>query len=228
MQPLGAGGYGIVFSHGPGKALKLLYDVETGKALRQEAEIQELAWKALAGSSIRVPKVLAIDARPLLVAGTWYLCGIEMEQVPVLPEFGEPIHMLLGYDGDDLDTSWGRSTAAPPGPNNPSRGFFAGPELLEALWAEEGVNLTIESVARTMGATLRALLAAGIIPNDLEWIYGGKGRIYLLDFGLCRKGHKTPEALLQAKGSEGLAGDIYLPGSRSRGAKEFLEGFLQS
>jgi hypothetical protein len=224
-QPLGAGGYGIVFPTGPRTALKLLYDVEACEALRHEAILQQAATLALEGSPVHVPAVLSVSTDPIQVAGKWYLCGLEQERIPVLPEFGEPVHMLLGYDGDDIDTSWGRQTSRPVGPNNPSRGFFAGPEMLEAIWADEGINMKIEGVAYAMGLATKKLLAAGIIPNDLEWIYGGAGRIYLIDFGLCRFGHLTPEEYLARTGSESPAADIYLP-QKSRGVREFLQGLL--
>ena len=230
-----------MFPIGARTALKLLYDVEACEALRHEANLQQAAAVALEGSPVHVPAILSATTEPLQVAGKWYLCGLEMERIPVLPEFGEPVHMLLGYDGDDIDTSWGRQTARPVGPNNPSRGFFAGPEMLEAIWADErassakshaapsyageGITMKIEDVAYAMGLATKKLLTAGIIPNDLEWIYGGAGQIYLIDFGLCRFGHLTPEEYLARTGSESVTADIYLP-QKGRGVREFLQGLL--
>lgn len=219
---LGAGGYGIVFSSGR-KAVKLLYDLEACKALYKEAKIQERARELLQGI-VYVPRIYSYMNHSVRVKNMKYLCGIEMERIPILEEFGEPLHMLLGYDGDDVNQSWGRSSAKPVGPDNPSRGFFAGPDLLEEILAEDG--LTLEGVAYTMGITLRTLLDGGILPNDLEFIYGGAGRIYLVDFGLCEFGHADPVEFLKREGSSGIRGDIYIPQEGDRGYTEFLEGFL--
>lgn len=210
-----------MFPSGPTTALKLLYDLEACEALRHEAKLQQAAANALKGFPVHVPNILSTITEPLQVAEKWYLCGIEMERIPIIPEFGEPIHMLLGYDGDDIDTSWGRHTSQPVGPNNPSRGFFAGQEMLEAIWKNERIALTIEDVSYTMGTATKKLLAAGIIPTDLEWIYGGAGRIYLIDFGLCRFGHLTSREYLERPNLH--ATDMYLP-HNGRGVRDFLEG----
>ncbi len=220
---LGAGGYGIVFSSGR-KAVKLLYDLGACKGLYREAKLQEWA-RGLLDGIVQVPQIYSYMNHSVLVKGTQYLCGIEMERIPVLPDFGEPLHMLLGFsDPDEANRSWGRSTAKPVGPDNPSRGFFASPEFLEEILEADG--LTLEGVARTMGIALRALIDGGILPNDLEWIYGGSGRIYLIDFGLCEFGTAEPDDFLNRQGSSGLRGDIYIPQKGDRGYREFLEGFL--
>jgi hypothetical protein len=220
---LGAGGYGIVFSSGR-KAVKLLYDLDACKDLYREAKLQERARELLEGI-VRVPQIYSYMNHSVLVKGTQYLCGIEMERIPVLPEFDEPLHMLLGFsDPDEVNRSWGRSIAKPVGPENPSRGFFAGLDLLEEILEADG--LTLEGVAATMGIALCTLLDGGILPNDLEWIYGGSRRIYLIDFGLCEFGTAEPEEFLNRQGSSGLRGDIYIPQKEDRGYREFLEGFL--
>lgn len=220
---LGAGGYGIVYTSGH-NAVKLLYDLNSEDALKTEVEIQKRAREILTGI-VSVPEIFSSQAQPTFVDGYQFLCGIEMERIPLLEEFGEPLHMLLGYAGDDINQSWGRSYAKDVGPENPSRGFFAGPDLLEEILAEDG--LTLEGVAYTMGVTLRTLLDGGILPNDLEFIYGGAGRIYLVDFGLCEFGHADPEEFLKRQGSSGLHGDIYIPHRGCKGYTEFLEGFLR-
>lgn len=221
-QILGAGGYGIVFSSGH-KAIKLLYDLDACKGLYREAKLQERARELLKGI-VRVPAVYSYMNQAIQVKGGSFLCGIEMERVPILPEIGEPLHMLLGYsDSDEVNRSWGRSVALPVGPENPSRGFFAGPDFLKEILEEDG--LTLEGVGGMMGIALRTLLDRGIIPNDLEWIYGGSGRIYLIDFGLCEFGRVSAEEFLNQQGSSGLRGDIYIPQKGDRGYREFLEGF---
>ncbi len=223
-QPiLGAGGYGIVYTSGR-NAVKLFYDLECEKAIQNEAEIQKRAREILEGR-IFVPEIFSIQNFTVSLYGVQYLCGLEMERIPVLPEIGEPLHMLLGFsDPDEVNRSWGRATASNITPQNPSRGFFAGPEFLEEILEADG--LTLEEVARTMGIALRALIDGGILPNDLEWIYGGSGRIYLIDFGLCEFGTTQPEEFLNQQGSSGLRGDIYIPQKGDRGYREFMEGFL--
>jgi hypothetical protein len=221
---LGAGGYGIVLTTGR-RAIKLLYDLDACRDLYREAQIQEKARRILEGI-VRVPKVYSYMSYPIQVKNTHYLCGIEMERIPVLEEFGEPLHILLGYSGGDINTSWGRSSATEISPENPSRGFFAGPDILEEIFADDGI--TLEGVALTMGVALRALLDGGILPNDLEFIYGGDGKIYLADFGLCEFGKADPEEFLNRQSSSGLRGDIYIPHKGNRGYEEFMEGFLKA
>lgn len=217
---LGAGGYGIVVSSGR-KAVKLLYDLDACKSLYKEAKLQERARELLEGI-VHVPRIYSYMSHPIVVKEVQYLCGIEMERIPVFPEIGEPLHMLLGYsDPDDINMSWGRTTSKSIGPENPSRGFFAGADLLEEILEADGLSL--EWVARTMGIALRKLLDGGILPNDLEWIYGGKGNIYLIDFGLCAFGKMDPSEFLN---SSWMHRDIYFPQERDRGYTEFLEGFL--
>ncbi len=219
---LGAGGYGIVYTSGR-NAVKLLYNLNDEWALNKEVELQRRAREILTGI-LFVPEILSNRARVIIVEEKQYLCGIEMERIPILEEFGEPLHILLGYSGDDVNQSWGRSSAKPVGPDNPSRGFFAGADLLEEILTEDG--LTLEGVAYTMGVTLRRLLDGGILPNDLEFIYGGAGQIYLVDFGLCEFGRDDPVEFLRREGSSGIRGDIYVPQEGDRGYREFLEGFL--
>lgn len=221
---LGAGGYGVVFSSGH-KAIKLLYDLDSCKDLYREAQIQEKAREILKGV-VQVPRVYSYMSHPIQVKNVQYLCGIEMERVPVLEGFEGPLHILLGYHGDEINTYWGKATAVPVGPQNPSRGFFAGPEFLEEIFADGGI--TLEGVAWKMGVALRALLDWGILPNDLEFIYGGDGKIYLIDFGLCEFGKADPEDFLNRRGSWGLRSDIYIPHRGDRGYEEFMNGFLQS
>lgn len=217
---LGAGGYGIIFSSDR-KAVKLLYDLNACRGLYREAKLQERARELLDGI-VRVPRIYSYMDHSILVNETPYLCGIEMERIPILSEFGEPLHMLLGYnDPDDINKSWGRATEVPIGSDNPSRGFFAGPDLVEEIL--EADELTLEGLARIMGTALRKLLDGGILPNDLEWIYGGGGRIYLVDFGLCKFGSMNPVEFLN---SSWVRRDIYIPHEGDRGHIEFLEGFL--
>lgn len=233
---LGAGGYGIVYRSGR-NAVKLFYDLDCARAIEKEAAIQKRAREILDGI-LFVPEIYSVQAQPVAIEGRHYLCGIEMERIPILEKFGEPLHTLLGYHGEDINISWGKTTALPVGPGNPSRGFFAGPDLLEKILEDESClhkaetqvsdGITLECVAYTMGRALRGLLDGGILPIDLEFIYGGGGRLYLIDFGLCEFGRADPEEFLERQGSSGLRGDIYVPHEGDRGYREFLEGFLRT
>jgi hypothetical protein len=223
---LGIGGYGIVFQH-HSTAIKLLHELDKCTELLHEAKIQKKARRSLK-SIVKVPAIRDFSTYPVRFKETLYLCGIAMEAVPVLPEFNEQIHMIFGLeDTSNLDESWGQTTSLPVTDTNPSRGFFASPELLEDLWKERNSKWTIDLACFTMGSALRTLLDAGILPDDVEWIYGNDDEIWLLDFGLCTFGSMNPFKYLHAKGLTGLASDIYVPHTGQRGYESFLEGFTR-
>ena len=200
---LGAGNFGIVLRDPelPTNAIKLYYDLWDTQAIKQEAELQTAAQKALTGIA-HVPKVYTVLAQPTLFQGNQYLKGIIMDRVPFPDGFNFAVHMLLGYDQYDIDTEWGRDMKRPVGPDNPTRGFHAGPSMLEAIWEDEGVDMTIEKLAFTMGKGTAALLDAGILPLDIEWMYGGNGLIYLIDFGLAEFRHVDKNVYLLGRSSE--------------------------
>ena len=225
---LGVGGFGIALSHVPNNAVKLLYDVDQCKALIEEAQLQIAAKKLLdaKGIPVRVPRISAVLTEPVVWKGTPYLCGIAMERVQPPHGFTDPVHIILGEDDSDLNQHWGKTISKPVGPNNPSRGFFASGDFLEDLWESEGRLHTVESVAYTMGVALRALVDGGIVPVDLEWIYGGDGNIHLIDFGLCRFGRVDPTTFFYKKGREGPASEIYNPHEGDYGWPEFVEGYF--
>ena len=222
---LGVGGYGIALSHKPTNAIKLLYNVDECKALREEARIQ-IAARKLLQDIIHVPRITDYFTEPITWKGVQYLCGITMERIYPAIGFNEPVHMLLGYDEDDVNQSWGKVIGKPVGSDNPSRGFFASSDFMEAIWEDDNSPLTLQQVAFTMGKALRTLIDGGIVPNDLEWIYGGDKQIHLVDFGLCRFGVVDLEQFFFQKGSEGLASEIYLPKPGFVGYPEYYYGFF--
>jgi hypothetical protein len=222
---LGAGGYGLVLRAST-RALKIFYDTEAVSDVQEEAKIQRHARHLLEGV-VSVPEIYTVRGSQISWRGQRYLNGIQMAAVPLVEGFTEQIHILLGYAGPDIDTSWGRNTCLPIGPDNPTRGLFAGPAEMEAIWADVSeTKISLSAVAWKMGWATRRLLGAGILPIDLEWIYGGDGQLWLIDFGLCRYGCVAdPDEFLYREGSEGLATDIYIPqvGSEHRGS--FLLGW---
>lgn len=222
---LGIGGYGIVFQD-RNTAIKLLHETDKCQELIHEAKIQQKVRKALKNTAIKVPCLLDYSTYPVDYKNKIYLCGIAMDAVPLVKEFDEQVHIVLGQkDTSDLDESWGQSIGQHVNAKNPTRGFFASPDFLEELWKERESKWTIESVAFTMGHGLRLLLDAGIMPDDVEWIYGGDDELWLLDFGHCWEGTIKPLDYLNKKGLTGLASDIYVPHEGQRGYPEFLEGF---
>ncbi len=225
-QILGAGGYGIALKTRT-HAIKLFYDTAACAALKEEARIQRTAERLLLGI-IKVPHIEAVSSRPFTWKGVQYLCGIAMKAVKAPPEFGgHQLHLLLGYDGSDIDTVWYKDSSKPAGPDNPPRGFFTGPETMEDYWESVGSKWTIESAAYTMGLALGTLIVGGIVPNDLEFVYSkADDELWLIDFGLCRFGQVEPRAFLQARGTEGLASELYIPQEGYRGRAEFLTGFF--
>lgn len=225
---LGAGNFGIVVCDPelPTNAIKLYYDLWDTQAVTREAELQKAALTALAGIAC-VPAVRAVRSEQIHYQGNQYLKGIIMDRVPFPDGFNCAVHMLLGYDQYDIDTEWGRDMKRPVGPDNPTRGFHAGPAMLEAIWEDEGVDMTIEKLAFTMGKVTAALLDAGILPLDIEWMYGGNGLLYVIDFGLAEFRHVDKNNYLFGRSSESLSANYYVPKHGMRGWEEFLRGFTQ-
>lgn len=226
---LGAGHFGLIVGNPrhPTSIMKLLYDTRACAALLLEAALQRAARMALSGIA-EVPRVHHVFSHPAEFQGAQYLCGITMDRVPVPEGFTSLVHMLLGYASYDIDMEWGRDLARPVSPDNPTRGFHAGPDMLEAIWSDEGdaaAGLTIESVAYCMGRGTAAMLAAGIVPLDVEWIYGGNGRIFVVDFGLCEFRRVDPREFLLGRSSQTLGVNYYVPKPGMRGYTEFVQGY---
>ncbi len=222
---LGAGSFGLVASN-PHLTLKLFYDLNDCKAIRKEARLQETARKLLEGI-VCVPRIHEILTYTTTFRDKRYLCGLVMDRVPLVNTFSSALHMLLGYKHDDIDIEWSRDNVNPPSEENPTRGFHASPEMMEAVWEDEGrTDISIDSVAYTMGKAMRALIRGGILPYDLEWIYGGDGKVYLIDFGMCEFGNKDPLEYLEHEGSWGLGSDYYIPHKGDKGYKAFMLGYL--
>ncbi len=222
---IGAGGYGLIIEK-YNYVLKLLYDTEACRLLQNEATIQERAFQALQGI-INVPRIISYKWTPKTFRGQSYLCGIAMERAYGLPEYDDQlIHMMLG-SVEGLAEYQGRSTSEPVGPTNPSRGFFASTDTLLNIWDDNDSEWTIDNVAYIMGRTYRALINAGIVPIDLEFVYGSDDKIYCLDFGLCTFGSVSDLAgFLTAKGRIGLGSEPYIPGPGMQGRDAFLQGYF--
>lgn len=69
------------------------------------------------------------------------------------------------------------------------------------------------------------MLAAGIVPLDVEWIYGGNGRIFVVDFGLCEFRRVDPREFLLGRSSQTLGVNYYVPKPGMRGYMEFVQGY---
>jgi hypothetical protein len=220
---VGSGNFGLVITN-KSSVIKLMYDINSCEDLFREAQIQEKAYHLLK-DIVYVPKVENVFSYITDYKNRNYLCGIQMEKVPIIEPYRALMHMPLGYKQYDLDTRWSKDYRNPVSESNPVRGYYASNETLEEEWEEEGVDLTIEKVAFTMGKALRKLIDNGIIPMDLEWIYGGEGKIYLIDFGLCEFGRIDPDTFLNSKSSRSLYVDYYVPHKGHRGYDEFLLGY---
>lgn len=224
VNVLGAGTYGLVASNDQ-TTVKLFYDLQNCKAVMKEARIQEAARKLLQGI-VKVPKVHEVLSYTTVFRNKPYLCGLVMDRVPIVEGMPSATHILLGYTQDDIDTEWPRDYRNRITEDNPTRGFHAGPEMMEAIWTDEGrTDISIESVAYTMGKALATLIRGGIVPYDMEWIYGGDGHVYLIDFGLCDFGQVDPDRYLASVGSWGLGGDYYIPHKKHRGYEAFMDGY---
>jgi hypothetical protein len=222
---VGAGGYGIVLKYG-NDAIKLLLDVDAYEGLAREIQIHRDVYRILLESCVRVPRITFFQTRNIVYRDRVYLCGIGMEYLKPPLDFEEQVHCCLGYTGNDIDSSWGQASSSPVSSENPTRGFFASPETLEYIWREERSSMTIELLAYQMGVAVSSLLANGILPNDVEWVWSD-GRLCILDFGLCEYKSMNPVAYLESHGLRGLADDIYVPKSGQRGFSDFLRGFFE-
>jgi hypothetical protein len=149
-----------------------------------------------------------------------------MERIPTIPEMNEQVHMLFGYSDDTINTSWGKQMSQPVSETNPSRGFFAGTDMIQAILDDEGRPTTIDRLCYTIGRTLRTLIEGGIVPIDLEFIYAGNGMIALLDFGLCRFGNVDPESYFTQSEKEGLASELYVPKKGLIGYEAYYNGYF--
>ena len=229
---LGAGGYGLVVNPNPKKTkevFKLFFDLDACKKVADEASIQQKAhtiFKRLV-PEVGIPSITYHTNQILSYNGKNYLCGIGMEYLPPPTKqgFDETVHMLLGYHNDDIDSSWGQLQSIPVSPTNPTRGFFASPDMMEMIWADDGSELTIDRVAALMGKSYRVLLENGIIPIDVEWVYS-QGKPWIIDFGLCELRTIQPIDFLRANGSSGLGSDFYVPHEGDRGYESFMKEFL--
>ncbi len=223
----GAGGYGVaLYRPESNDILKLLYDPEACSQLVHEANIQQDIYRILHHTcpEVRVPRITQFTSQPIAYKKSPYLCGLGMEYLPPPLDFTESVHLILGYDGGDLDTSWGRTQSQLVSATNPTRGFFASPESLEWIWAQEESQMTIGQLAYSMGKANRILLDHHILPIDIEWIWSN-GMPCMIDFGLCERGTISPESFLGKKGVRGLADDLYIPHKGDRGYAEFMMGF---
>ena len=219
----GAGGYGIcILTPSKKEIIKLFYDTAACSSLKKEAIIQNKINKILGGL---VPKITFYSNKPFIFENTTYLCGIGMKYFPPPLDFDETVHILLGYRGDDIDTSWGRKMSESISEKNPTRGFFASPETMEQIWLKEGSEMTVEKMAAIMGKIIRTLLENKIIPIDIEWIWS-KGKPRIIDFGLCEEGNIDPYTFLELGGSRGLSTDLYVPHKGDRGYEEFVDAYL--
>lgn len=226
MRILGAGGYGLVVESSPARATKLFYEANKD-AVIDEYEYLTMAYDILHDKieNLAVVKPYRLNNHPVCFQGNIYLSGFEMEALDEPLDFGEQVHCLLGYRGNDIDDSWGRLRSQKVSEKNPTRGFFASPKTLEEIWKEEKSSMTLSKLANSMGQATKLLLQGGLLPIDVEWVWSN-GKIYLIDFGSCRKIKPyNIQSYLHSMGSEGLGSDIYLPHTGFPNYENFLEGF---
>jgi hypothetical protein len=224
---LGAGHYGIVLETPSKDALKIFKDPVA--PIEKESKIQNKIYCIFAQHlpQVNVPRVLETLNIPISYNGAQHLSGICMEALKPPNGYQTQVHTVLGYHGNDIDTTWGMRTSEPPSPTNPPRGFFASPYTLEDIWEEEGSPMTIEGLAYLMGRAHRLMLDNQILPIDLEWVWSA-GCLWAIDFGLCEFGHATPIEFLNSESSYGLKNDFYIPHEGDRGYAEFIKGYTNT
>lgn len=243
-QILGAGSFGIV-TEDPitGHACKYFYDIKDLDSIEREIRIQKKAKQILEGL-VKVPTIYSDTSNDTLlvprfgvdqeeikhkqeicgVTPTWgqsshYRYGFSMEKVPLVTDFNEQVHIVLGIDPDreDMDSVWSRNYIDPASDTNPPRGFHASSKMMELIWEDAKCDHTIDSVAKLMRIVYERLLDNGIIPYDVEWIWGGDGKIWMIDFGLCEEFDSVTTAVewktrfFSGSSSQSILSDMYVP-----------------
>jgi hypothetical protein len=223
----GAGGYGLVIKpKSKNEVFKLFYDLSTCTKMAEEAEIQQNAYLLFKKylPEVGVPKVTYFKQNTIKFADNNYLCGIGMKYISPPNGYDEAVHIILGYEDDDIDTSWGRTVSSSVSLTNPTRGFFASKDTLETIWSNEQSDMTVEKMAYLMGKSMRLFIDNGIIPMDLEFIWSSKP--YIIDFGLCELGAIEPLKFFEMGGTHGLSTDIYVPHKGQEGYDSFKMGYF--
>ncbi len=226
---LGAGNFGLVAGLSRDFAIKLFYPPAPPSTLNAEATMQCKARTLLRGTGVQIPHIHHIFSHKTTFRDVEYMAGLLMDRVPTPAGFDIPVHITLGLADDhpDIDQPWGRDMKRPPAADNPPRGFHAGAAMMEAIWADEGrsADLTIERVAYLMGHSLAACVVGGLIPLDIEFLYGGDGRIYMIDFGLCELATMDPWRFFYGQSSQTLGVNYYVPKCDMRGYGAFFAGY---
>jgi len=225
---LGAGNFGLVAALSRDLAIKLFYPPTTPATLNAEAKMQSKAHDLLKGV-MKVPYIHRVFSHKTAFRDVEYMSGLLMDRVPTPADFDMPVHITLGLADDhpDIDQPWGRDMKRPSAADNPPRGFHAGAAMMEAIWADEGrpADLTIDSVAYSMGQALATCVVGGLVPLDIEFIYGGDGKIHMIDFGLCELGNVDPWQFFYGQSSQTLGVNYYVPKCGMRGYDAFHKGY---
>lgn len=223
MNIIGAGGYGIaVKPTRKNNIIKLIYDLDSCSMMKSEASVQAKACKILDTyfPLVSIPELLFFQTSVVSYQKQPYLCGIGMRYLPPPLNYTETVHIILSSLDDQIDVSRGRRTQLPISEQNPTRGFFAGPDTLEEIWVLEDSEMSIEKMAYLMGAALCILLQNGIILDDEEWIWSN-GKPWIIDFGMCREGYMNSSVYLEHI----LKYNEYIPHKGDRGFVEFMMGY---
>ncbi len=224
---VGAGSFGLVLNEN-NKAVKLFYDCHDTAAVHHEAQMQQQAREILATAvpEVGVPEIFTEATEIMTYASKSYLRGLTMKYLPPPNSYNDCVHITLGYYGYDINTSWGIETLKPVSSENPTRGFFADANHLEDIWDAEDSSMTVEWLAAIMGRTTGALVRAGYLPIDVEWIWSD-GRPWLIDFGMCRLGQMGLQDFLRYP-VYGPTADVYIPKEGDEGYGEFMSGYLEN
>jgi len=208
--PAGYGSSGVVVSN-YNHALKLYEMPADEGAILQEGNIQAAAARCTP-YILSVPGVHTVTRRPVVFEDRDYIAGIYMDLVPGHSEInGLQVHIPLGAN---LETDEFLPC-----------GFFPTIATLEQLFAFKRSRHSIESVAYTMGCAHRALLDAGIIPNDVKFLYGADDHIWMIGFRRCQLGYIDPMDWLNDRRRDV---EPYAPREAQRGRANYIAGFLHS
>ena len=232
MEVIAAGGYGIIVSDSK-TVTKLHHKGSSCKDGQKEYFMSRRVHNALKGvHCVTTPQPLGYSMQSLEFDGQTFMCSFSMQRIRGI-KIGRRemlVHATLSRPGYDQEL--GQNQNMPVGPGNPTRGWHAGEDRLQAR-----AGVAPGKVAQRMGAAIvHMVIDAHIYPFDVEYLVGEKQSLVVLDFGLAepipKEDFKDMGALVQklfedgnsAQTAMGIAYDIYYPSPDSKYVGDFLRG----
>ena len=233
MNVIGAGGFGTIY----GDSLHVYktftkvkscadshYEFSIGKKLYDT--IQRLNLQG----TIVTPEPIEYGITPFVYMQNEYQCFFKMKRMRgfVIDKADQEllVHATLQYP--DKNSEEGKQAGRPVDETNPSRGWFAGENFIEAI-----TGVAPKTIAYRIGLVMVLLIMdVGVYPFDVEYLINKSGQLVVLDFGLAMEIENYDDMIAVTKkafedggnGAIGMAYDLYYPEQSSEVAKSFLNG----